>query len=145
MILPAPRLLWMLAALLAAAFAASIYGVQALWFAAAAVVAAAALVDALMALRLPAPELARRVPHALALGVRTEVSLRILNRAKRPIRLEIHDHHPASLEAEGLPRAVALAAGGWTELRYLVRAIARGEARFGRAEARLASPSRSGR
>src|SRR6185436_10220842 len=132
MILPAPRLLWMLAALLAAAFAASIYGVQALWFAAAAVVAAAALVDALMALRLPA--------HALALGVRTEVSLRILNRAKRPIRLEIHDHHPASLEAEGLPRAVALAAGGWTELRYLVRAIARGEARFGRAEARLASP-----
>jgi len=140
MILPAPRLLWMLAALLAAAFAASIYGVQALWFAAAAVVAAAALVDALMALRLPAPELARRVPHALALGVRTEVSLRILNRAKRPIRLEIHDHHPASLEAEGLPRAVALAAGGWTELRYLVRAIARGEARFGRAEARLASP-----
>src|SRR6185436_12084253 len=111
MILPAPRLLWMLAALLAAAFAASIYGVQALWFAAAAVVAAAALVDALMALRLPAP--------ALALGVRTEVSLRILNRAKRPIRLEIHDHHPASLEAEGLPRAVALAAGGWTELRYL--------------------------
>src|SRR6185312_13878417 len=60
MILPAPRLLWMLAALLAAAFAASIYGVQALWFAAAAVVAAAALVDALMALRLPAPERARR-------------------------------------------------------------------------------------
>jgi uncharacterized protein (DUF58 family) len=140
MILPASRLLWILAALLAAALAASIYGAQDLWFAAAAVVAAAALVDALMALRLPAPELARRVPHALALGVRTEVSLRILNPAKRRIRLEIQDHHPASLEAEGLPRAVALAAGGWTELRYQVRAIARGEARFGRAEARLASP-----
>jgi uncharacterized protein (DUF58 family) len=141
MILPAPRLLWILAALLAAALAASIYGAQELWFAAAAVVAAAALADAVMALRLPAPELARRVPHALALGVRTEVSLRILNRARRRIRLEIHDHHPASLEAEGLPRAVALAAGGWTELRYQVRAIARGEARFGRAEARLASPA----
>ena len=140
MILPAPRLLWILAGLLAAAFAASIYGAQALWFAAAALVAAAALADAMMALRLPAPELARRVPHALALGVRTEVSLRILNRARRRIRLEIHDHHPASLEAEGLPRAVALAAGGWTELRYQVRAIARGEAHFGRAEARLASP-----
>jgi uncharacterized protein (DUF58 family) len=140
MILPAPRLLWILAALLAAAFAASIYGAQALWFGAAALVTAAALADAVMALRLPAPELARRVPHALALGVRTEVSLRILNRATRRMRLEIHDHHPASLEAEGLPRTVALAAGAWTELRYQVRAIARGEARFGRAEARLASP-----
>lgn len=140
MILPAPRLLGMLAALLAAALAASIYGAQDLWFGAAAVVVVAALADALVALRLPPPELARRVPHALALGVRTEVGLWILNRAKRPIRLEIHDHHPASLEAEGLPRAVALAPGGWTELRYQVRPIARGEARFGRAEARLASP-----
>jgi len=138
--LPSARLLWLASALLAAGVAASIYGAQDLWFGAAAVVVVAALVDALMAQRLPAPEVARRVPHALALGVRTEVSLRILNRAKRRIRLEIHDHHPASLEAEGLPRAVALAAGGWTELRYLVRAIARGEARFGRAEARLASP-----
>jgi uncharacterized protein (DUF58 family) len=72
--------------------------------------------------------------------VRTEVVLRVLNRARRPVRLEIHDHHPASLEAEGLPRAAALAAGGWTELRYQVRPVARGEARFGRAEARVVSP-----
>src|SRR3954469_15584002 len=114
MILPAPRLLWILAALLAAALGASIYGAQGLWFAAGALVTATALADAVMALRLPAPELARRGPHALALGVRTEVSLRVLNRAKRRVRLEIHDHHPASLEAEGLPRALALAAGGWT-------------------------------
>ncbi len=140
MILPSTRLLWLGSALLAAGLAASIYDAQGLWFAAAALVTAAALVDAVMALRLPVPELARRVPHALALGVRTEVSLRILNRATRHIRLEIHDHHPASLQAEGLPRAVALGAGGWTELRYQVRAVARGEARFGRAEARLASP-----
>src|ERR1044071_4992520 len=98
MILPSTRLLWLLAALLAAALAASVYGAQALWFAAAAVVAAVALLDAVMALRLPAPELARRVPHALALGVRTEVVLRVLNRARRPVRLEIHDHHPGSEE-----------------------------------------------
>ena len=42
MILPAPRLLGMLAALLAAALAASIYGAQDLWFGAAALVAVAA-------------------------------------------------------------------------------------------------------
>src|SRR3954465_6056986 len=140
MILPAPRLLWIVAALLPAALAASIYGAQPLWFAAGARARAAALADAVMALRLPAPGLARQVPHALALGVRTEVSLRILNRARRRIRLQIHDHPPASLWAEGLPRALVLAAGGWTELRYQVRAVTRGEARFGRAGARLAPP-----
>jgi uncharacterized protein (DUF58 family) len=139
-ILPSSRLLWILAALFAAAIGASVYGRQELWFAAAALAFAAALLDAAMALRLPAPALSRRVPHALALGVNTEVVLRIANPSGRPMKGEIHDHFPPSLEAEGLPRAVALDPGGWTEVRYQVRPVARGETRFAQAEARLASP-----
>ena len=140
MILPSPRLLWLLAALFAAAIGASIYGSGEIWFAAAALVAAAALLDAALAARLPAPALSRRVPHALALGVRTDVVLRIANPGRRKMKLQLHDHHPAALESEGLPRAVALDPGAWTELRYQVRPVARGETRFGPAEARLASP-----
>ena len=140
MILPSSRLLWLAAVLLGAALAASIYGAQEAWFAAAALVAAAALIDAAMAARLPAPVLSRRVPHALALGVRTEVVLRILNATGNKLRLQIHDHHPASLEAEGLPREVTLDPSAWTEVRYQVRPLARGELRFGLAEARLDSP-----
>jgi uncharacterized protein (DUF58 family) len=139
-ILPSPRLLWLSVALLGAAIGLSIYGSHGLWFVAAALVAVAALLDAAMAARLPAPALSRRVPHALALGVRTEVILRIANPSPRRVRLEMHDHHPASLEAEGLPRALVLEPGAWTEVRYQVRPVARGEARFGAAEARLASP-----
>jgi uncharacterized protein (DUF58 family) len=138
--LPSHRLLWLVAALLAAAIGASIWGHRELWFAAAALLAVAALVDAAMAMRLPAPALVRRVPNALALGVRTDVVLRIANPSGARMRGEIHDHHPVALEAEGLPRALALAAGAWTELRYQVRPSARGETRFGRAEARLFSP-----
>jgi uncharacterized protein (DUF58 family) len=138
--LPSSRLLWLLAALFAAAIGVSIYGYREAWLAAAALLAATALFDAGMASRLPAPAVARRVPNALALGVRTEVVLRVINTSTRKLECEIHDHHPASLEAEGLPRALALDPGAWTEIRYQVRPIARGETRFGRAEARLASP-----
>jgi uncharacterized protein (DUF58 family) len=140
MILPSARLLWLGAALLAAATGMSIYGNADIWFAAAALVAVAALLDAALAVRLPAPALSRRVPHALALGVRTEVVLRILNTTRRKVRFEIQDHHPSTLEAEGLPRALALEPGAWTEVRYQVRPLVRGEMHFGQAEARLASP-----
>jgi uncharacterized protein (DUF58 family) len=139
-IVPSFRLLWVLAALLAAAVAFSVWGHPQPWFAAAALVAAAALADAGLVLRQPAPAVARRVPNALALGVKSEVHLRVANPTRRRLRLELHDHHPAALEVEGLPRAMALDAGAWSELRYQVRPVARGEARFGRAEARLASP-----
>jgi uncharacterized protein (DUF58 family) len=72
--------------------------------------------------------------------VRTEVRLRIAHRGLRRLRLEVHDHHPAGFEADGLPRALALNARQWTELRYQVRPVARGEAAFGQAEVRIASP-----
>jgi uncharacterized protein (DUF58 family) len=140
MILPSRRLLWLSATLLAAAVALAMNGLQAAWFAAAGVFILGVLADALLALRVTAPALVRRVPVALALGVRTEVSLRIANPGPRRMRCELHDHHPASVEAEGLPRRVDLRPGEWREVRYGVRPVARGEARFARAEARLASP-----
>jgi uncharacterized protein (DUF58 family) len=138
MILPSTRLLSLLAALFAAGVGVSIYGYQELWLVAAALLVLAALADAAMAWRLPTPAIARRVPNALALGVPTEVVLRIA--AARRMRGEVHDHHPAALESEGLPRQLALEPGAWAEVRYQVRPSARGEMRFGRAEARLASP-----
>jgi uncharacterized protein (DUF58 family) len=80
------------------------------------------------------------VPASLAVGVRTEVAMRVANPGSRMLRFALHDHHPASFEAEGLPRPVALPPGQWSDLRYQVRPVARGEARFGRTELRLLSP-----
>lgn len=142
MILPSTRLLWIGATLFAAAIGVSIYGYQELWAGVAAVLAALAALDAWAGWRLPAPVVARRVPNALALGVRTEVVLRIANPTAKTMRCEVHDHHPAALESEGLPRPVELHANGWTELRYHVRPVARGETRFGRTELRLLTPLR---
>jgi uncharacterized protein (DUF58 family) len=98
------------------------------------------VVDAFTAWRLPAPPCARRVPGSLALGVPTEVALRLHNGSRLALDCEVHDHYPPGMEAEGLPRRLALAAGQWGELRYQARPVARGEARFGRTELRISSP-----
>lgn len=99
-----------------------------------------ALPDAFACARLPTPAVLRRVPASIAVGVRTEVVLRVANAAARALRLELHDHHPASFEPEGLPRALLLGAGQWSEVRYQVRPVARGETRFGETELRIFSP-----
>ena len=141
MILPSARLLWILTVLVALAVAVSIYpDYQLYWVALAAIAAALALLDAVIAVRLAAPPAARQVPGSLALGVPFEVALRLHNPSRLPLDCEVHDHHPASVEADGLPRRLALGAGQWGEIRYQARAVARGEARFGQSELRIFSP-----
>lgn len=139
--IPSPRLLWAVLLLAAAAIAVSIYpDFQLPWVGVAAAFLVLAALDAAAGLRLPAPALARRVPGSLALGVRSEVRLRLANGAGMRVRLELHDHHPPSFEAEGLPRRVELRRSGWAELAYQMRPVARGATEFGAAEVRLFSP-----
>jgi uncharacterized protein (DUF58 family) len=139
--LPARRLLWLVAAMAGAAIGVAIAGAfAAQWLTLAAAAALVTGLDLLAGLRLPPPAVARRLPATLALGVRVEVALRVANMSSRRLRCELHDHHPASFEAEGLPRSLSLAPLEWTEVVYPVRPVARGEARFGATEMRLSSP-----
>ena len=143
MILPSTRFLWCLTALAALAVAVSIYpDFYDYWATLAGITAIIALLDAVTALRLTTPPAARLVPGSLALGVPVEVALRLHNPSRLPLLCEVHDHHPASVESEGLPRRFALAPAQWGELRYQARPIARGEARFGQSELRIFSPLR---
>ena len=139
--IPSSRLLWAVLLLAAIALVVSIYpDFQVAWTAVAAGLVLLAGLDAFAAVRLPPPVLTRHVPGSLALGVRSEVRLRIANAAGLRLRLDLHDHHPASFEADGLPRRLELERAQWTEVAYQVRPVARGEAEFGPAEARLHSP-----
>jgi uncharacterized protein (DUF58 family) len=142
-ILPSTRFLWCLAALATLAIAVSIYpGYYDYWATLAGVIALVALLDAVSALRLTTPAAARQVPGSLALGVPVDVALRLHNPSRLTLLCEVHDHHPASIESEGLPRRLTLAPAQWGELRYQARPIARGEARFGQSELRIFSPLR---
>ena len=139
--LPSTRLLWAVTAMAAAAIGVAIAGAfPAQWLMLAAAAALVAALDLVSGLRLPQPAVARRLPASLALGVRIDVALRVANPSARRLRLEVHDHHPASFEAEGLPRALSLAPLEWTEIVYQARPVARGEVRFGATELRLDSP-----
>ena len=107
--IPSRRLLWSVVALGAAAIAASIFpDFQPAWIAAAAAFAVLTLLDAYAGRRLPAPALVRQVPGSLALGVHSDVRLRVANAAGLRVRLELFDHHPPSFESEGLPRQLDL-------------------------------------
>jgi uncharacterized protein (DUF58 family) len=139
--LPAPRVLWLVTAMAAAAIGVAIAGAfAAQWLTLAAALALVAGLDLLSGLRLPPPAVVRRLPATLALGVRIDVALRVANTSGRRLRCELHDHHPASFEAEGLPRSLSLAPLEWTEVVYQVRPVARGETRFGATELRIFSP-----
>src|SRR5882672_8565502 len=103
--LPARRLLWLVTAMAAAAIGVAISATfAAQWLTLAGALVLVAGLDLLAGLRLAVPAVARRLPATLALGVRVDVALRIANLSARRLRLELHDHYPASFEAEGLPR-----------------------------------------
>ena len=139
--LPARRLLWIVTAMMAAAIGTAITGGFHLqWLTLAAALALIAALDLLAGLRMSPPMATRRLPATLAVGVRIDVALRVANTSGLRLRCELHDHHPASFEAEGLPRRLSLAPREWTELAYQVRPVARGEARFGAVELRIFSP-----
>lgn len=102
----------------------------------------AAAIDARRLLRAPEPLLRRRLPHALALGATTSVTLEVENAGPRRIALELFDHVPAGFSFELLPQSVDIAAGEFAHLRYTVQAEDRGEHLFPVCELRLGSPWR---
>jgi uncharacterized protein (DUF58 family) len=139
-LIPTTRLLWLAFALLLGAIAASVWpALVSAWLGAVALAVLFACADAIAALRIRAPAAKRLVPGSLALGVRHEVALRLVNPVDAPLALQVHDRSPAGAETEALPQGVTLPARGWAEVRYVLRPVARGDLAFGHVEARLAS------
>ncbi len=140
-LLPAPRLMWLAGAVVAADVAAALVPAPAqAWAGVVAAIALAAVADAAAALRGSTLAAVRRVPGSLPLGVRHEVLVRFANEGRRPVTLDAFDHHPPGMEAEGLPQRIVVPARGWAELRYAAKPVERGLAAFGRIEVRILSP-----
>ncbi len=142
MVIPSARLLWLAAGLVVAGIVVSVIPALAyVWVAAAATIAAIALLDALAARHIRSPSAKRILPGSLPLGVPHEVVLRLANQGDAPLACEVHDHYPAHTEVHGMPQRVTVPARGWSEVRYGVRPVRRGELLFRRAEARVDSRS----
>ena len=81
----------------------------------------------------------RRLPPALAVGVRRVLEGELVNDGTRRWRAELFDHADPGFDITGLPVAVDVAGGSVATLRYEVVPRRRGEARFDGAELRLRS------
>lgn len=111
------------------------------WWLAGGLLLLVALVDAWRLRRLAFPEVVRRLPEALPVGMEREVEL-VLDNGARALRVDVHDLHPVGWEASGLPRTLDLAANADSRFSYRLRPTARGDARFDGVHLRLHSPWR---
>src|SRR5690606_8763833 len=98
-------------------------------------------IDLVALLRTPLPDVARRVPEALALGVEREVRLE-LEAGARGVRVDVHDLHPGGWEVAGLPRRLKLSPGNVSAFAYRLRPDARGSFAFDGVHLVMHSPLR---
>ena len=128
---PGPRFIPLVALWLTLALGASFATVwESFWVAAGLVLLLAAVVDWLMVKRGAGVMAQRTLPHSLPLGVWSEVHIRLTNRGSIGVTVEVYDHHPASMETEGIPRTVEVPSEGWAEISYRLRPGGRGEQIF---------------
>ncbi len=106
-----------------------------------AALAVLAILDALALRRTPTPEVRRRLPDALAIGVEREVQLEFAPGERRRV-FDVHDLHPGAWESEGLPRRIASTPGTIASVGYKLRPTARGAFEFEGVQLRLSSPLR---
>lgn len=145
MMIPARRLLVTAGVMLVAAIAASVWRTQSAWMMLACAVGLTAVVDLLLGWRTRTPEVHRTVSGALAIDVDQVVTLRLVQQARRTLRIEVFDHVAQALGPQDLPRQVSLPfIGGsdaaFVDLSYRIRPVLRGCFDFGPVEMRIASP-----
>ncbi len=141
-LIPTPRLLgwlvgWTLLGLLPVFWPASTVG----WLLAGGLFCAMAARDAFALQNRPPLAVERILAPVLPLGIWRPVRLRFANLQQQSTALTVFDHYPsAAAECADLPQRLTVAAGGWTELTYRLRPLARGEWTFGPIQVWLDSP-----
>jgi len=100
------------------------------WLPAAGMVLGFALIDALFCRTRPALKLVRSVHHNLPVTVWSKVALKITNRGRFTLSLEVHDRCHPDFTVKDQPCAVGLAAGQSATLTYQVYPTKRGHYTF---------------
>ena len=115
---------------------------QSLWGATGLVLFFVACVDWILLMRSPGVAATRRLPQSLPLGVWGEVKIRLTSRDGNAKAVQLFDHHPSSMETQGLPLFLEVPGKGWTEVTYRLLPQTRGDQKFQQVELLLRSPLR---
>ena len=86
-----------------------------------------------------APDMARVVPAALAVGVKRDVVLHIGSGGNQTWHIALYDHSDPSLQTQGLPTTLLIGAGKRVSYTYQVTPTRRGEVSFAPADVRVRS------
>ena len=86
-----------------------------------------------------APDMARVVPAALAVGVKRDVVLHIDSGGHQTWHIALYDHSDPSLQTQGLPTTLLIGAGKRVSYTYQVTPTRRGEVSFAPADVRVRS------
>lgn len=141
MIIPEKRLFLALGILAGIALLASIFpALNTLWYLVGIGLLLAAIIDALNVYRAHGLEIKRELPGSLALGVNQVACLVISNLGKRSKLVDVFDHHPLQVKAEGLPIKVGIDSDEQITVEYQLRAIERGKLHFPRVQINILSP-----
>ena len=107
------------------------------WFGVGLVVVA--IVDGLLTLMMKPPVAVRRLPSRMAVGIESEVELRLVNQSKRHLHFSVYDGVPARSECEIFPWKGWLKGKGYLDLNYPITLHERGAIGFGNTHVLLTS------
>jgi len=97
------------------------------------------ILDLVLLLRRPTPDVVRTMPEAWPIGIARPVSLQIEG-GPQVQHLEVHDLHPPGWRVDGLPRHVRLTPDTVSRVDYSLQPDMRGAAVFDGVQLRLRSP-----
>lgn len=128
-------LFWALLGLLASFFPAA----ASWWSLTGVVLLVVALFDLVVLFGLRIPAVKRTLPGRMAVGIESEVALRLENRGRRHLHLAVFDGIPAHGVCEVFPWRGWLRGSGFVDLNYPIKLSERGEIAFGQTHLLLSS------
>ncbi len=139
--IPSRRLLYAVAVWALLGFAASLWSALApLWQGAGLALLLAGGIDAWLSRQPPALRIERRLAGVWPVDVWNPVTLTLHNEGSRALAIELMDDYPTTWRLEGLPHATRIAPGRFSSITYRLCPERRGNADFGAAHVRVASP-----
>lgn len=139
--IPSRRLLYAVLAWAALGAASSRLPVLVLvWWSVGLVLLLGGLLDALWSRKPPALRVERQLSGVWPVDVWNTVTLTLHNEGSRHLKIQIFDDYPTAWALQGLPHATRIAGGAFVALSYRLCPDQRGDAAFGAAFIRVASP-----
>lgn len=139
--IPSRRLLYAVLAWAALGFAASfVDGIAPLWQGGGLFLIAAAIADGWLSRKTPALRVERTISGVWPVDVWKSASLTLHNEENRDLLVDVFDDYPATWKMEGLPHSMRIGKGEFVSLTYRLCPDKRGNAEFGPAHVRIASP-----